>query len=1111
MDQTRFDVSWPHHNGGSVIFALSRRRQWFALLLTGGLATTGMMAASLPAAADEPPVVDGVPKSAAPADRLGDHDLALLAEARSKGAKRVNLIILTKNGRADEVTTSVEKLGGSVGNRNDRVGYVRASVPTVKVEQTAALPDVRAVDLNETLRLPEPGPEAKTAARADAAAPAAGPGAATPDSNPFMPTNETGAVAFKKAHPTWDGRGVTIGVLDSGVDLDNPAIQTTSTGERKIVDWVTATDPLVDGDPTWRAMLTTADGPSFDAFGESWTAPAGTFKVSRFTESITTDSELGGDVNRDGDTTDRFGVLYDPVSHDIRVDSDQNHDFTDNPVMRPYKEKFDVGHFGTDDPATAVRDQIPFVVEFREDVDLTPAGQPGQTADFVNIGIVEDAHGSHVTGIAAGNQLFGGTMNGAAPGAKVVSSRACNWGGGCTTIALSDGMVDLVANRGVDVVNMSIGALPALNDGNNARALLYNRLIADFGVELFISAGNDGPGVNTQGDPAVASDVVSSGASVSRDTWAANYGAAVTARRNMFNFSSRGPREDGGFKPDITAPGSAISTTPMWQPGVPVPEAGYDLPPGYAMFNGTSMASPQSAGAAALLLSAAADQGIPVTPANLRRAIYTAADYNTTVPAYAQGNGQFDVTGAWNLMRRPEALQSYTVSAPVCTEISQFLATPDSGPGIYNRCAAGQGGQAAGQVRSYDVTITRTAGLPGNRLHRLRWVGNDGTFSSARSVRLPLGQAVTVPVRARPSLGAHGALLQVDDPATRLLDHAIMNTVVASNALTAPSYQFQTSSSVQRNRTQSFFVTVPAGVAALQVNLSGITSTSQTRFIGFHPYGVPLESTSSLQCYTHFSDPATCNPNSRAYLDPTPGVWEIEVESRRTTPVLDNPFTLSAVLQKVTVDPAQQVLDTVVSGAPTAVSWTVTNNFAPVTITPTGGPLGSAHTERPTIADGQQQTFTVDVPAGASRLDVSIGNPSDLGADLDLTVRLNGAVVAQDADGDSEESVSISDPAPGTYTVEIDGFAVPGGTTAYDYRDVYFASSLGSLDVTTPPITLANGQSSTVNGTVTATALPTAGRQLFGELTLVTDAGAVIGRGGVLIQNVTPAPVTPTP
>ena len=98
--------------------------------------------------------------------------------------------------------------------------------------------------------------------------------------------------------------------------------------------------------------------------------------------------------------------------------------------MRPYKEQFQVGHFGTDNPATAeVVETMPFVVEFREDVDLTPAGQPGAMADFVNIGIPEDAHGTHVAGITAANGLFGGKMDGAAPGATIVSSRACTWGG----------------------------------------------------------------------------------------------------------------------------------------------------------------------------------------------------------------------------------------------------------------------------------------------------------------------------------------------------------------------------------------------------------------------------------------------------------------------------------------------------------------------------------------------------------------------------------------------------------------------------------------------------------------------------------------------------------
>ena len=45
------------------------------------------------------------------------------------------------------------------------------------------------------------------------------------------------------------------------------------------------------------------------------------------------------------------------------------------------------------------------------------------------------------------------------------------------------------ANNGADVVNISIGGLPALNDGNNARAQLYDKLIKDYGVRAMIGKG----------------------------------------------------------------------------------------------------------------------------------------------------------------------------------------------------------------------------------------------------------------------------------------------------------------------------------------------------------------------------------------------------------------------------------------------------------------------------------------------------------------------------------------------------------------------------------------------------------------------------------------------
>ena len=139
-------------------------------------------------------------------------------------------------------------------------------MPVDKVEKAAADASVLALDLDEVIKLPE-----ASMPSAESAVAATGPGASTPNNNPYMPTNETGAVAFKSANPTWDGRGVTIGILDSGVDVAHPALQQTTTGQTKIADWFTATDPvtegsLVGGDATWLPMVQDASGPTFGPY-----------------------------------------------------------------------------------------------------------------------------------------------------------------------------------------------------------------------------------------------------------------------------------------------------------------------------------------------------------------------------------------------------------------------------------------------------------------------------------------------------------------------------------------------------------------------------------------------------------------------------------------------------------------------------------------------------------------------------------------------------------------------------------------------------------------------------------------------------------------------------
>ncbi|GGU75010.1 serine protease [Streptomyces filipinensis] len=1041
-------------------------------------------------------------------DKLGSDDASLLADAKADGDKNVTMMIATAPGQTEQVAKELAAVkGGSVGRTYDRVGYVRATVPTARADAAIAaaakLSSVHAIDLRQEIPLDDPAPNGPKSGSPAAGRP--GPDRKTPAANPYNPSFETGAVDFVREHPKADGRGITIGILDSGVDLGHPALQKTTTGERKIVDWVTSTDPIADGDATWRPMVTTVSGPSFSYGGATWTAPSGSYGISTFKESATTGGDEKGDLDRDGDTTDSWGVLYDAAAGTVTVDLNGNHDFTDDTPMKPYKDGYQVGYFGTDDPKTDVAERVPFVVQIRKDVPMDPYGGDwvGKKADFVNIGVIESEHGTHVAGITAANGLFGGKMNGAAPGAKLVSSRACTWTGGCTNVALTEGMIDLVTNRGVDIVNMSIGGLPALNDGNNARAELYTRLIDTYGVQLVISAGNSGPGANTIGDPGLADKVISVGAAISRQTWAADYGSVVEKKYQMMPFSSRGPREDGGFTPTLVAPGAAINSTQTWLPGAPVPEAGYSLPAGYSMLQGTSMASPQATGASALLLSAARQKGIVLPPATLRTALTSTAHHIKGAQAYEEGAGLIDVVDAWDAVKDDAQAHDYTVRAPVDTALDQALKTPGFGTGLYDR----EGGLKAGEKKTYDVTVTRTSGPDKAVRHELRFANNAGhTFGivGADEVWLPLNRPVTVKVQAAPaSAGVKSAILEVDDPRTEGVDKQILTTVVVS---TPVKYTYSATGSVQRNSTRSYFLTVPEGAKSLEVAIGGLKDGSQTRFIAIHPYGTPVDNTGTPYCYPNYLDGNGCKPDVRSYADPQPGVWEVEVESRRTSPLLDNPYTLDVSVLGAAFDPATVTVPEAKAGVPADATWKVTNAYAALDGKLTGGPLGSARTTRPSLGQGEKQITTVDVPAGAKSLDVAIGNVSDAAADLDLTVYdASGKQVAQSADGDSEEAVSVPSPAAGTYTIEVVGYSVPSGTTAYDYRDVFFSPTLGTVTVDdATPVKLGTGDSATVTGQVTAAAQAPAGREFFGQVQLVNAHGTVAGTGSVKIGKVTP-------
>jgi len=391
--------------------------------------------------------------------------------------------------------------------------------------------------------------------------------------------------------------------------------------------------------------------------------------------------------------------------------------------------------------------------------------------------------------------------------------------------------------------------------------------------------------------------------------------------------------------------------------------------------------------------------------------------------------------------------------------------------------------------------------------------GNDGTFGTAASIALPLNSPTTLTVTVHPtSAGTHSAILNIDDPSTAGIDKQTLNTTVAAEQFSsANDYSATHSGTIGRNQVTSYFFNVPANTPAFKVDLVGGGSTpgaGQIRFLRFHPYGTNLDSNSSLSCYNPSSGSCVGSPTSRTQSNPQAGVWEVSVEARRTSDAENAPYSLTASILGALVSPNPDTIASATIGAPVTRSYTLKNQFGQFTGRALGTTLGSAKILTPTIAAQASQQRAVVVSAGSTSLRATIGHTSDPGADLDLFVYNcttgNCVLAGQSADGDSEESVTIANPAPGTWVTLVDGYAVPSGSTTFNYTDVFTNPAFGSVAVTDSNAVRPANAEWTVPGTVTANAAPASGRVLLGSVQVRTDTNVLVGSGDVVVQSVTP-------
>ncbi|HET7230527.1 MAG TPA: S8 family serine peptidase [Longimicrobium sp.] len=310
----------------------------------------------------------------------------------------------------------------------------------------------------------------------------------------------------------------------------------------------------------------------------------------------------------------------------------------------------------------------------------------------------DNGHGSHVAGIAAG--LGTAAVPGIAYGAniKLLIGKVCNAAGSCPSSATANAIV-WAADNGANVINMSLGSFGGNPDGTGSAAqqaaLQY---AASKNVLPVCATGNDDnkPGNGYTGGVAYPGRFPECMA-VAATTWS----------DTKASYSNYGPQTA------ISAPGG--DSNPTGNPFSLILAPNYTSNTGYAWKAGTSMATPQVAGLAALLWAT----GLHDANAIRARIMQTADDLGApgTDPIFGAGriNVYRAITG--NDTKAPPVVNAggvYNGNKGVPVQFDGSASYDPNGKGITFAWAFGDGGTSTdakpvhtyARAGTYNVTLT---------------------------------------------------------------------------------------------------------------------------------------------------------------------------------------------------------------------------------------------------------------------------------------------------------------------------------------------------------------------------------------------------------------------